>query len=519
MQLKSRYIATSVIVLCTLCLGTCLWASPKREFRGAWLSTVWAIDWPNNRASSADAERDQKNQLRTILDNYEELGINACFFQVRSMCDAMYDSSYEPWSQYLTGQRGLAPTYDPFLWLINEAHSRGIEVHAWVNPYRYATSTDNYGNLPTDYANTHPEWLIQGADAYILNPGIPEVRQRIVDVVTDIITKYDVDGIVFDDYFYLNGSTYDATDSAQYRLYNPDSLSRNDWRRQNVNKMVADVNSAIKALKPWVRFGIGPAGVAASSQAVADKYGITACPAGSDWQYNGIFSEPVQWLKDNTIDYLSPQVYWTIGSSNDYAKIVPWWAAVANKFGRHMYVSASLSNLNAVVPGRGITEREKMRIMAQAEYYPSETVNEILVNRSSSKEGAPGMVFFSSKQLSTAGFIEKVTEDVWTRPAIVPSLTWYKADGQGMVSGMTLTGSTLTWQYSGTNVRYAVYAIPSSLRHDHHALSSSDCYLGMTYGTSFSLPAGITAAGYTIAVAVVDRYGNEYSPRFLLKKS
>ena len=503
-----------IMLLMAVLAGSAFATSPKHEFRATWLSTVWAIDWPSVRASSEDAERSQKAELRSKLDMFQELGLNACFFQVRGMSDAFYDSKYEPWSQYLTGKRGLAPTYDPMAYIIEEAHKRGIEVHAWVNPYRYATSSENYGTLPTDYSNTHPEWLIKGADAYILNPGIPEVREQIVKIIEDIIEKYDVDGIVFDDYFYLNGSTYDSTDSAQYRLYNPDVLSRGDWRRQNVNKMVADVNAAIKKLKPWVRFGIGPAGVAASNATVAAKYDITPCPAGSDWQYNGIYSEPVQWLKDNTIDYLSPQVYWTIGSTNDYSKIVPWWGMVAHKFGRHMYVSASLSSLSPVVPGRGMSEMEKQRMVAQTMYKPDETIEEIKINYSSAKEGAPGMVFFSAKNIGTAGFVDALLDGVWTEKALVPPVTWYKPEEQGLVTDIEVSGQMVSWQYDGSNVRYGVYAIPKTERHNIEALTSSAYYLGMTWQKSFQLPEDITESTHCIAVAVQDRYGNEYSPRF-----
>lgn len=497
-----------------------LWAvtpSPKRDFRGAWLSTVWAIDWPNHRGTTDEDVKSQKVEMRTILNNYEKCNINACFFQVRGMCDAMYNSKYEPWCQYLTGKRGEAPSYDPLQYVIDEAHARGIEVHAWLNPYRYATSEDNYGTLPTDYSVTHPDWLINCGGITILNPGEPTVRKRIVDVVCDIIDNYDVDGIVFDDYFYQAGMK-DEYDDHLYALYNPDSLSRADWRRAQVNLMVSEVNAAIKARKPWCRFGIGPAGVAASNKAVADKYGVTPCPAGSDWQYNQIYAEPVQWYVEHSVDYITPQVYWTIGSASDYSKIAPWWYVVANKFGRHCYVSQSLTALSPT-PNKapaGMTERERIAAdVKNTNFYAGEIVNQILIDHASTKENAPGSVFWSTNKIAVTNFIKIVVRDAYTRKAIVPNLTWFQpSEVQGLVTNLARNGQTLSWSYSNEGQRFGIYAMPQSKRHDTQALTTSLYYQGLTYGNSFTLADSITS-DYAVCVTVIDRYGNEYAPRFL----
>ena len=506
------------------------YTAPKREFRGAWLSTVWAIDWPGNRDNTVAAEKSQKAQMIEILDRYKAANMNVCFFQVRGFSDAFYNSEYEPWSKYLCGERGKAPNYDPFQFVIEECHKRGIECHAWINPYRYSTSTDTYGTLPTDYSNTHPEWLLDCGGTVILNPGMPEVRQRIVDVVIDILSKYDVDGIVFDDYFYPNGGMTDEKDQAQYDAYNPDSLERGDWRRHQVNLMVKGVHDAIKERKPWVRFGISPAGVACTSKSVANKYGITPCPSSSDWQYNGIYSDPVAWISQNTVDYISPQVYWTIGANADYAKIVPWWGTVVHKFGRHNYTSCSLSDLKrepssapAYEEYSEVEEYEEDRVFARIPerqdvmmrvFYPQETVNEIVINRESAKEGAPGMVFFSTNKLSTVGFIDKLTSTVYTHYALPPAVTWHKAEAQALVTDLALNGQTLTWSDDEV-LRYGIYAIPTAERNDPLAITTSKYLLGMAYDTTFELPEGISAATHAIAVTVIDGYANEYAPRFL----
>ena len=278
--------------------------------------------------------------------------------------------------------------------------------------------------------------------------------------------------------------------------------------------MVQDVYNAIKARKPWCRFGISPAGVAASSKAVADKYGVTPCPSGSDWQYNQIYAEPVQWLVDQSIDYISPQVYWTIGASADYAKITPWWYMVANQFGRHCYISQSLSSLShtKTMPAK-ISEREKAA--AATNFYADEISNQIMINHSSAKEGAPGTVFFSSQQIAKTGFIKTIVRDVYTRKALVPVLTWFKPEEQqGLVTNLKREGQTLTWDYAVAGQRYGVYAMPKDKRSDVEALTTTLYYQGLTYSPTYVLADSI-AADYAVGVTVIDRYGNEYAPRFL----
>lgn len=482
--------------------------SPKQEWRSVWFSTVWAIDWPR---SSHTTESTQKADFDYYFKQFETLRLNSICFQVRSMCDAMYNSAYEPWCQWLTGTRGGVPTYDPLAYLIEQAHKRGMEVHAWINPYRFASNSTYKNNTATDYPTTHPDWVqhCEAAEIYLINPGNPEVRQRIVDVINDILDKYDVDGFIFDDYFYQSGYK-DEFDDDFYAQNNPDGLSRGDWRRHQVNLMVQDVYNAIKARKPWCRFGIGPAGVAASDKNVASKYGIAPCPDGSDWQYSGIYSEPVQWYVDRSIDYMAPQVYWPRGDGgNDYAKITPWWYEVAHHFGRHCYVSQSLSGLTTTIKNKPIAKP------TQSNFDAYEINGQIELNRTSAKEEAPGMTFFSARDFAENYFTKCVAQNVWTNPAKVPTMTWYAAPKQGLVDNIARAGQQLTWTYTADTVRYGVYAVKKANRNDADIISSSKYYLGMSYAKSYTLPDSITAADYTIAVTVIDRYGNEWAPRFM----
>ncbi len=521
------------LMLC-LAANLCADVSPKREFRSSWITTVWAIDWPTTRGTGESVAAKQKQEFIAILNKLEDANMNAAFFQVRGMSDAFYKSSYEPWSQYLTNNRGDAPSYDPLEFAVEEAHKRGIELHAWINPYRYSSSEDNHGNLATDYAQANPEWLLS-ADKYtkILNPGLPEVREQITNIIAEIVANYDVDGIVFDDYFYSNGSTTDAMDQAQYDLYNPDGLSRGDWRRQNVNKMVRMVYDKIKELKPNVRFGISPAGVAATQQAVADKYGVPKGPVSSDWQYNGIYSDPLAWLSEGSIDYISPQIYWTIGSTADYAALASWWSDVAARFGKHFYSSHSLSGMTSggkapeasMAPYSGI---EQNAVLAQeatevtlpngpmrANFSGNEIGNQIDCNRTSDLNDAPGSVFYATNKLvNTAGFIDYLKNNKFTEKALTPAINWVAAPIQPMVTNIQKTYDKLEWQSTLTNVRYAVYYVPENKVGEPGTFAQSTYLLGVSYINKMTVPMN-TAAGYTFAVAVIDGHGNEYAPRVM----
>lgn len=519
--------------------------SPPREMRATWLTTVWRLDWPSvtvpsptgtNETSRQSAINTQKAGLIAILDKLKEANMNATFLQVRPMADALYQSSYEPWSSFISAQRGDDPGWDPLAFAIEEAHKRGIELHAWINPYRYSSSSATHGNLPTDYANTHPEWLIDyGSSIKILNPGIPEVRQRITDIVKEIVTKYkDLDGIVFDDYFYANGKTTDAMDQPQYTLYNPDNLGRADWRRQNVNKMVKDVYNAIQAINPSIRFGISPAGVAATSQAVADKYGVPRCPVGSDWQYNGIYADPLAWLSEGTIDYISPQVYWPIGSSTDYQPITQWWSYVAPFFNRHVYISHSLTDMAAGAPAaqssvilnnesiqaealsdieRSALHRQQLsdepqRIQQATNWTATEIGAQINVNRSSDINQAPGSVFYATnKTINTAGFITYLKSNVFTAPALTPHTGWKESTALPLVSGLLLNGNELSWNNAGDRLKYVIYSCLKT--QGKAALHSPGSIQGISYTNRFILSSSLNSDTHYIGVSILDGLGQE----------
>ena len=498
-----------IAVFLLIATGSISAQSPNREVRATWLTTTWAMDWPtvtvpaangSNETARANARETQKSGLIAILDKLQAVHFNTVFFQVRGMSDAFYKSKYEPWSQWLSSARGADPGWDPLEFVVAEAHKRGMEVHAWLNPYRYSTAVSSHGNLPTDYATAKPGWLMDyGNWTKILNPGIPEVRQRICDIVDDIISNYDVDGIVFDDYFYANEGSRFELDAAQFKAYNPSNLSSQaDWRRENVNQMVRDVQARIKnSTKPYLAFGIGPAGVTCRTQARANKFGIDPCPAGSDWQYDGIYSDPVAWLYNGTIDYISPQVYWSIGSSSDFAKISPWWAKVANKFGKHFF-SSNTSHTG------GDTKLSR--------FSTSEMLAQLRLLRASDLNGTPGAVHFRYKSYLSTTY-DAFEEQAYQLPALTAIYGWKTAPMQYLVENLAVSGKNLTWTYSNNNVRYAIYAVPNANRNDADAFTSPKYLQGVSYTKSFTLPDKVSASTHKIAIAVYDRYGNLFPPR------
>ena len=222
----------SILIIALIAVVDLYGTTPTREMRSTWLTTVWGIDWPKTQISNTSSTTQinaQKAELTAILDTMKACGFNAVFFQIRGMSDVMYPSKYENWCQYLTGTRGKNPGYNPLQFAIEEAHARGMELHAWLNPYRYSSSNTNYGTLSNAYSITHPEWLLNyGNYSCILNRGLPEVRERIKAIIGEIINDYDVDGIVFDDYFYAYGGTSTTLDIATQRVYKPAGQSIGD---------------------------------------------------------------------------------------------------------------------------------------------------------------------------------------------------------------------------------------------------------------------------------------------------
>ena len=487
----------------------------KREMRAAWLATVSNIDWPSERGTGAAVIARQKQTLIDYLDGFANTNMNAVCIQVRSMCDAMYQSSYEPWSSYLTGSRGTNPGWDPLEFAVEECHKRGIECHAWVNPYRYANGGPNTWNTAQDQALRESGILLtytngSGTTTTVLNPGLPESRERIVNVCREMIENYDIDGIIFDDYFYPSGIPTNST-AADYQLWrnSGSTLSFANWRRAQVNQMVADVFNMVQLVKPQVRFAIGPAGVAGTASTSASQHGVTPCPTGSDWQYSSLFSDPLAWLEEGTIDYISPQLYWKRNhSTNPFGPLTQWWSYIAKHFGRHHYASQNIYFMDS----DGNTQASWEEIAAQVQ-----------LSRQYTENNAPGVNFYSSRYINgprMTGLGNYLVQTIFPKKALPPALEWKPKDNLDTPESLALNGNTLSWDFvDGELVKYAVYAIPTSV--DVSTISSerfegikSDYLVAVTYNNSVTL-ADEYATGYWFAVSSVDGYNFEYTPAYL----
>lgn len=375
--------------------------TPKREFRGAWIATVERIDWP-----SSDNPEIQKQQLIDLLDMLQAAGINTIMFQVRPECDALYNSPYEPWSKHLTGVQGQAPNpyYDPLEFAIQEAHKRGMEIHAWFNPYRAEKSVGSYQLAPNHIAVTHPEWTIvvgpnsSGVRLRILDPGLPMVRDYVSMIISDVVRRYDIDGVHMDDYFYPypEYNFNDSHDQNTFNLYNRGFTNRGDWRRDNVNLLLKQINDSVKSIKPHVKFGMSPFGIW--------KNGVPSGIIGMD-AYSVIYCDAIAWLQGNYIDYLIPQLYWPIGGSQDFKKLSNWWADSAYKNNRHFYAGHGAYRISS--------------------WSASEVPNQIIHLRGNLK--AYGSCFFSAKSITTQnlkGIMDSLKNNYYKFKAFIPIMNW-----------------------------------------------------------------------------------------------
>jgi uncharacterized lipoprotein YddW (UPF0748 family) len=377
-----------------------------REFRAVWIATVDNMDWPSRRDLTS---AQQQSELIAILDRASALHMNAVVLQVRPEADAFYASRLEPWSRYLTGTQGKAPNprWDPLQFAVEEAHKRGLELHAWFNPYR-AEYVRGEQVAASHVSARHPSWVVPYGPYRWMNPGIAAVRQRMVDVLVDVVDRYDVDGVHIDDYFYpypetrCCGRAIPFPDASTYRSYRRDGgdLSLGDWRRRNVDLLVRQFYTAVKAEKPWVKVGISPFGI----WRPGNPPGITA---GID-TYSELFADSRKWLHEGWLDYLAPQLYWPVSPpEHSYPVLLAWWLDENTK-GRHVW------------PGLA---DYKLPIAGASAMRAQDIVQEILLTRQ--QPGATGHIHFNATILmqNVDGIADRLAA-VYAEPALVPASPW-----------------------------------------------------------------------------------------------
>ncbi|HEX2167919.1 MAG TPA: family 10 glycosylhydrolase, partial [Longimicrobiales bacterium] len=411
----------------------------EREFRGVWIAAVSNMDWPSRPGLPPDSQR---AELIRMFDRARELRLNAVILHIRPAGDALYPSELEPWSEYLTGQQGRAPEpfYDPLEFAVAEAHARGLELHAWFNPYR-ARHPSARGELAASHiARTNPDLVKTYGTHLWMDPGEDAVRQRSVDVVVDVVRRYDIDGVHIDDYFYPyretgpDGREIDFPDSASYARYRASggTLGRSDWRRSNVDRYVTQLYDAVKREKPHVKVGISPIGTWRPN--VRPQIG------GFD-AYESIFADARKWLVDGDLDYMVPQLYWPIARTDvSFPVLLDWWAQ-QNPLGRGMYAGLIPGNVNLDTGGR-------------AGWDPDEIIGQIYITRG--HPGADGHVHFRMGSLMPDGaygriagadtlpqervdsirdmqrrvqarrdsMTTKLMQETYARHALTPAMTW-----------------------------------------------------------------------------------------------
>lgn len=486
-------------IVFALLLSGGVWAQPvpKHERRAVWIATVGALDWP----WTTDPAR-QQEQLRAMLDRFRAIGINTIFFQVRAECDAFYASPYEPWSYWLTGRQGAAPSpyYDPLAFLIAEAHRRGIQLHAWVNPFRAERRVGAYVLDSAHVVKRRPEWVLTIGSTRMLDPGIPQVRTYVVRVIADIVRRYDVDGVHLDDYFYpYPPNSIRNEDEASFARYNRGHADRATWRRENISLFFVELRDSLRAIKPWLPIGVSPFGIW--------KNGIPQGVSGLD-SYQTLYADPLDWLSRGLVDYLVPQLYWPVGGNPDFALLARWWAEMVGRFGRHLYLGHGLYRLDSGANGNGFP------------WGPSEFVGQLALGRSLA--GVQGSAWFRAGNLIYGrgrDVADWLGSDPYSRPALVPAMPWLdgtppRAPRNLRVDFPSGRALLLRWEEpepasDGERARfYAVYRFRGRPPGKSDGLPA-DGLLGLTGERCWSNTLPPDGEPYYYVVTALDRVGNE----------
>lgn len=448
--------------------------SHTREFRGAWITTVWNSDWPSKAGLSTTQ---QQNELVAILTRLQELNFNAVILQVRPEGDALYASELEPWSAWLTGTQGEAPEpfYDPLQFAIVEAHKRNIEVHAWFNPYRAKTSIKSGSNVRPHIAVTNPEVVYQWGNQLWMDPGLKIVQDRAYNVILDVVRRYDIDAVHLDDYFYpypIQGQSF--PDNKTYAAYKAagGQLTLNDWRRQNVDQMVLRLSQGIKATKPYVKFGISPFGIYRPGQ----PPGITGLDA-----YSVLYADAKKWLEQGWLDYIAPQLYWrTDQTQQSYPVLLKWWTEI-NSQRRHIYAGNNIGQLDGKA------------------WKNEEIEKQVKISRNQAPELSLGNIFFSVGSIieNRQDISDTFQNTLYSQPALVPTMSWRSTTAPQPPKELQVNNRRLSWQ-PGDNQPVRSWTL--------YRQSGPNWTLQrvLSAGTTFA-----TVQPGTYAVCAVDRLANE----------
>jgi uncharacterized lipoprotein YddW (UPF0748 family) len=415
-------------------------AAPVREFRALWIASVENTDWPS---ATGLGVREQKDEFLAWLDLAQELGMNAVISQVRPTADAFWRSSYEPWSAYLTGTQGEDPGYDPLSFQVRAAHRRGLEYHAWFNPYRVSMDDDPSQLVEDHPARTHEGWSFAYGGKLYYDPGVPEVRAFVQDAMMDAVSRYDIDGVHFDDYFYpypVEGE--ELPDAETYARHGDPDTPIEDWRRENVDLLVREMHERIGEAAPHVRFGISPFGIWRNA---------TSDPAGSDTSgsesYEIISADSRRWVQQGWVDYINPQIYWENGNeAADYETLARWWADLAAEAGVTLFIGEAAYK---AVDG---TFEDPGELSAHADL-------------SRKLHGVDGMVYFSATSMreDETGAVDQLVRERFSHPAIVPVIESVEGTAPAAPSLHTVRRGRrgVTLRFAGDATSFAIWRLHS----------------------------------------------------------
>jgi Uncharacterized protein conserved in bacteria len=475
-------------------------AQNQYEFRGVWIATVDNIDWP---AKGDYNVASQKANFIRQLDMHKRNGMNAVVVQVRPSADAFYPSQYEPWSQWLTGTQGKPPTpyYDPLKFMVEETHKRGMEFHAWCNPYRAVFNIRSASIAPAHITKLHPEWFLTYGDKKYFDPGNKEAQQFVVKVIRDIVKRYDVDAIHMDDYFYpyrIAGKEF--PDAESYKNFGG-GLNKEDWRRSNVDSVIRMLHAAIKEERPGCSFGISPFGVWRNKK---DD------PEGSDTKagqtnYDDLYADILLWLKNDWIDYVAPQLYWEFGhSAAPFETLIDWWAK--HTYGKHCYIGLGIYRAGSNAAWRDKSQLPRM-IKAMRKYPQIQ-----------------GAIYFSSKSFDNNpnGWSDSLRNHYYKNPALIPPMNWI-ADAKPAKPTFKINfdknDSVLTTNFypsqGADHIKgYAIYRLPK----DEFDLSNG-LFQFIPYTTeakyTLKVNAGQKEKGYQYFVTAINQFNVESESQML----
>lgn len=509
--------------------------SKKEDMRATWIVTVYNSDWPSSAslaiADTAARVEKQKQELSNILDAAVASNLNAVMFQVRPSSDALYQSDLVPWSTVMTGTPGGDPGFDPLQYAIDEAHKRGIELHAWFNPYRAATAINDtmvaqLKALPKSIFNTHFDWIKKSYDGvYVVDPGIPEAQAWVEDSVMEVVNKYDIDGVHFDDYFYHEGNVYDYDDKATFEKYKGGFTDIGDWRRNNTYKLISDLSQKIRSAKPWVQFGISPAGMWGNMK---DGHVNGSPTAGGGPNYDRDFADTLRWGNEGLVDYLTPQVYWPFGRDvAPYGVIAAWWADHLTNPNTKLYMGMGLYRVNDTTNS---TETGFLDPYAKDEIIREIQLNTNYISAITGRGINGSFLYQGSNIVPDAKIykkeaVEKGVRTAWANKAIAPRSTWKSGVAPAMptnVAAETVGGGTqVTWTSgddTGSTAYYAIYRFAQGENPDTSDSAKIIAVVGKAVDndgkdiTSYTDTAVSDPSKVQYVVTALDRLHNESSP-------